>query len=450
MPMNRWGKPRHYRRRRIWFIPLLWMMLAIAMAVVLARVNLTGVDPKFSIGITPDVEVPVLSSIASGMMALTGIVFSLTFVFVQFGSTAYSPRLVVFLTNDRVVLHALGVFTGTFLFALFGLLLLQPDRPPLLDWLVALVSLIWLLASAVLFVLLVGRINHLTISNVLHMIGERGRKVIEELYAPIEPSDAAPGPKGDTRAPLADAELPPITQTLRYAGGPAVILELKTRRLQELARRADGMIEVKYAVGDMVTDGSEVLHVRGGKRTLAEAALRQSIALGFERTIEQDPKYALRLLVDVGIKALSPAINDPTTAVMALNEISDLLGRIGRRQLEVCHAVGAHGTLRLVCPAPTWDDFVSLAIDEIRFYGANSFQVMRRLRALLADLELVVPPERKAAVQRAKLRTEEAVIRTFVEGQDLEEAQRMDRQGIGLSRPIEAALTTPKPSVPVR
>ena len=123
-----------------------------------------------------------------------------------------------------------------------------------------------------------------------------------------------------------------------------MILELKTRRLVELARLADGMIEVKYAVGDMVTDGSEILYVRGGKRTLPEAALRQGIALGFERTIEQDPKYALRLLVDVGIKALSPAINDPTTAVMALNEISDLLGRIGRRQTrgELCGGRARH------------------------------------------------------------------------------------------------------------
>jgi uncharacterized membrane protein len=435
MPKAQWGKPRHYRRRRIWFIPMLWMVLAIAMAVVLARVNLAGIDPSFSTGISPNVEVPVLSSIASGMMALTGIVFSLTFVFVQFGSTAYSPRLVVFLTSDRVVLHALGVFTGTFLFALFGLLLLQPDRPPLLDWFVALVSIIWLLASALLFVLLVGRINHLTISHVLHMIGERGRKVIEELYAPIESSDTAPGPQGDMPAPGADAELPPITQTLRYDGGPAVILELRTRRLLELARLADGIIEVKYAVGDTVTDGSEVLHVRGGKRTLPEAALRQGIALGFERTIEQDPKYALRLLVDVGIKALSPAINDPTTAVMALNEISDLLGRIGRRQLEVLRAVGARGTLRLVCPASTWDDFLSLAVDEIRFYGANSFQVMRRMRALLADLEQIVPFERRAAVRQAMLRTEISVSRTFVEASDLQEAQEVDRQGIGLSRP---------------
>jgi uncharacterized membrane protein len=313
--------------------------------------------------------------------------------------------------------------------------LLQPDRPPLLDWFVALVSIIWLLASALLFVLLVGRINHLTISHVLHMIGERGRKVIEELYAPIESSDTAPGPQGDMPAPGADAELPPITQTLRYDGGPAVILELRTRRLLELARLADGIIEVKYAVGDTGTDGSEVLHVRGGKRTLPEAALRQGIALGFERTIEQDPKYALRLLVDVGIKALSPAINDPTTAVMALNEISDLLGRIGRRQLEVLRAVGARGTLRLVCPASTWDDFLSLAVDEIRFYGANSFQVMRRMRALLADLEQIVPFERRAAVRQAMLRTEISVSRTFVEASDLQEAQEVDRQGIGLSRP---------------
>ena len=201
MSVNRWGRPSHYRRRRIWFIPTLWMMLAIAMAIVLARVNLTGVDPGFTTGVTSGVVVPVLSSVASGMMALTGIVFSLTFVFVQFGSTAYSPRLVVFLTSDRVILHALGVFTGTFLFALFGLLLLQPDRPPLLDWIVALVSIIWLLASTLLFVLLVGRINHLTISNVLHMIGERGRTVIEELYTPIKESDTVPDPRATRRLP---------------------------------------------------------------------------------------------------------------------------------------------------------------------------------------------------------------------------------------------------------
>jgi uncharacterized membrane protein len=110
MARVRRDKPSRYRRRRIWFIPTLWMLLAIAMAAVLARANPAGVQPRISLDLTTGVEIPVLSSIASGMMALTAIVFSLTFVFVQFGSTAYSPRLVVFFTSDRVALHALEVF----------------------------------------------------------------------------------------------------------------------------------------------------------------------------------------------------------------------------------------------------------------------------------------------------------------------------------------------------
>jgi uncharacterized membrane protein len=448
--MHRWGKPSHYRRRRIWFIPSLWILLALAGSVVLARANLAHFDISIPAGITPTVVVPVLTSISSGMMALTGIVFSLAFVFVQFGSSAYSPRLVTFFTTDRVMLNALGIFTGTFLFALTGLLLMTPERPPVLDWLVAAASLLWLLASAILFILLIGRINHLTISNVLHMVGEQGRQVIDDMYAPIAPSDTAPKDGGDRTASAQAAELPSTTQTLRYYGGPAVILELKTGILVELARVADAVIEVKYAVGDVVTDGSAVLHVRGGKHELPEAALRRAIALGFERTIEQDPKYALRLLVDVGIKALSPAVNDPTTAVMALNEISDLLERIGQRQLEMRRLAGAHGALRLICPTPTWEDFVSLGLDEIRYYGANSFQVMRRLRALLIDLEPAVPAERRAAIRQALLRTEAAVSRSFVDAWDLQEAQQVDRQGIGLSRPVEKVPATPDPSLPGR
>jgi uncharacterized membrane protein len=447
--MNSWGRPRHYRRRRIWFIPTLWVLLAMVMAAVLARVNLTAIDPRIAISITPGVEIPVLSSIASGMMALTAIVFSLTFVFVQFGSTAYSPRLVTFFTGDRVVLHALGVFTGTFLFALFGLLLLQPNRPPLLDWLVAAISVVWLLASALLFIMLVGQINHLTISNVLHMIGDRGREVIEKMYPPLEPGATALGPDTAASDSTRDVELPPVTQVLCYNGGPAVILELRTRLLLEEARLAGAIIESTYAVGDVVTDGSAVLHVRGGKYELPTAALRKAVALGFERTIEQDPKYALRLLVDVGIKALSPAVNDPTTAVMALNEISDLLGRIGRRRFGLGRIEDSDGALRLIYPTPTWEDFLSLAIDEIRFYGANSFQVMRRLRAMLADLESVVPPERRAAVEQAMLRTEATVSRSFVEARDLQEAQQVDRQGIGLSRPAETGTPAREPPASV-
>jgi uncharacterized membrane protein len=428
-----WGKSLRYRRRRIWLVPTLWVVLAIVMGVILSRAHLPGLAAEFTTPLTPDVVAPVLSSIASGMMALTAIVFSLAFVFVQFGSSAYSPRLVSLFTRDRVVTHSLGIFTGTFLFALVGLMLLTPDRPPLMTWAVAVVSMIWLLASVALFILLIRRINTLTISNVLHMVGERGRRVIEEMYPPLDSYPLTPG-QGDVTAPQSPAPLPSVTQTLRYLGGPAVVIELHIQELVELARRADAVIEIAYAVGDVVMDGSDVLYVRAGREKISETALQQAIALGFERTIEQDPKYALRLLVDVGIKALSPAVNDPTTAVMALNEIADLVGRIGRRRLDVGYAQDESGALRLVYPTPTWADFLSLAIDEIRFYGANSYQVMRRLRAMLADLEQIVPAERRTALRPQVNRMEEAIERTFEDTSDMLEARQTDRQGIGLSR----------------
>ena len=112
----------------------------------------------------------------------------------------------------------------------------------------------------------------------------------------------------------------------------------------------------------------------------------RAIHLALERTSEQDPKYPIRLLVDIAIKALSPAINDPTTAVQAIDQIEDLLRRLGRLDLDAGYASDANVVLRLVFPMPTWEDYLTLAFDEIRQYGANSVQVMRRLRSALTGL----------------------------------------------------------------
>ena len=117
-----------------------------------------------------------------------------------------------------------------------------------------------------------------------------------------------------------------------------------------------------------------------------EQSLRSALILGDERTFEQDPKYAIRLLVDIAIKALSPAINDPSTAVQALDQLEDLLRRLGQRRLETGAFRDRDGTLRLVVPYPSWDDFLTLAFDEIRHCGAGSVQIMRRMKALAADL----------------------------------------------------------------
>src|SRR6185503_6065552 len=136
------------------------------------------------------------------------------------------------------------------------------------------------------------------------------------------------------------------------------------------AQRSGGVIVMACAVGDTLLEGSVVLRIYGAKDKLAEKDLMRAVHLAAGRTFEQDPKYPIRLLVDIAIKALSPAINDPTTAVQAIDQIEDLLRRLGGRDLDAGAEADADGRLRLVYPMPSWDDYLSLAFDEIRVFGA--------------------------------------------------------------------------------
>jgi uncharacterized membrane protein len=175
-----------------------------------------------------------------------------------------------------------------------------------------------------------------------------------------------------------------------------------------------------------------LLRVYAARQALHEQVLQTTIEIGDERTFEQDPKYAIRLVVDIAIKALSPAINDPTTAVQALDQIEDLLIRLGRRRLEVGDYRDEQGALRLVVPFPTWDDFLRLALDEIRFCGANSVQVMRRMNALIKNLAEVLPASRHAALRHWEERLQGTVERSFADADEKQDASVPDRQGLGI------------------
>jgi uncharacterized membrane protein len=226
----------------------------------------------------------------------------------------------------------------------------------------------------------------------------------------------------------------PLIQTLAHDGGPLVVQAVNTGALVELASRASGTIVMTVAVGDTVLEGMPILRVHGAGPALPEEKLRDAVELGTERTFEQDPKYAIRLLVDVAIKALSPAINDPTTAVQALDQIEDLMLRLGRCELDVGRVCDAAGKLRFEMPVPTWDDLVVLALDEIRYCGATSIQVMRRMRALLQDLTHQVLPDRQAALTYYLVRVEKGIRRDLQDADDQRDALEPDRQGLGLSR----------------
>ncbi len=145
-------------------------------------------------------------------------------------------------------------------------------------------------------------------------------------------------------------------------------------------------MSIECGVGETLVEDTVLVSVHGAAQKLSEQALMGAIRLATTRTFEQDPKYAIRLLVDIAIRALSPAINDPTTAVQAIDQIEDLLRRLGRRQLDAGYARDATGTIRVTFPVPTWEDYLALSFDEIRQFGANSVQVVRRLRSALVGL----------------------------------------------------------------
>jgi uncharacterized membrane protein len=367
----------------------------------------------------------IYSAIASGMIALTGIVFSLAFVMSQFSATAYSPRLVLWIARDPVMSHALGIFTATFLYALSALAWVDRSssgRVPLSSlWIVV----VLLLASIAMLITLIHQISKLQVNRMLIFTGDQGREIIAGLYPSIEiPPDSSP----------LQMDRMPRTQMLLHHGKPQIVQAVDVRALVQLASHAGSVIEMVAAVGDSVLDSTPILRVFGGNRPFPKEDLLDAIELGGERTFEQDPKYAIRLLVDIAIKALSPAINDPTTAVQALDQIEDLLLRLGRRRLEIGTFRDHKAKLCVVIPFPSWEDFLRLAFDEIRFYGATSVQVMRRMKALVSEMISVLPEERHPAIRYWQERLQSTVDSSFGDVQDKLDASAEDRQGLGITR----------------
>lgn len=417
------------QRRKIrfgpWMIPMLYAVAAIAAGMIVPRVE-TRFLPNLAAPVSVDSAIAIYSSIASGMMALTGIVFSLTFVMVQFSASAYSPRLVLWIALDPVLYHALGTFSATFLYAVAALAWLDRSGLSKVPFVSAWLVVGLLLASVAMLVVLIHRVGLLHVNRMLVFTYDQGRRVIKTLYKPLRSSFEQASP---TECPR---ELP--MQALLHHGRPRLLQAVHIGTLVELAKACDGCIDMPIAVGDTVLDSMCLLRVFGARNAIPEAELRKALELGDERTFDQDPKYAIRLLVDIAIKALSPAINDPTTAVQSLDYIGDLLLLLGRKQLEVGTFSDGSGKLRLTIPSPAWDDFLHLAFEEILAYGAQNVQVMRRMKALVADLISLLPRQRHAGLKYWQQRLQASVARSFEDTEQKLSASMEDRQGLGMSR----------------
>ena len=217
------------------------------------------------------------------------------------------------------------------------------------------------------------------------------------------------------------------TARIAFDHRDAVIDGIDAHRLVELASRHGCVLECSVPVGTFVTCESELVRVHGGSAPESREVLA-AINCSVARTVYQDPSYGIRQLVDIAIRALSPAINDPTTAVQSLDRLHALVRAVATRPDPSGCYVDGSDVVRLVVPVPGWDRMVSLAFTEIVFYGSDAPQISRKLTAVFDDLAELVGPDRIVAIDLQRAALHEAVRRS----RGLDEGQVLVADPLGL------------------
>ena len=408
-----------YVSRSLWTLPVFGVVAAL-----MAFWPLHGIEALIGwrLSIDPSMAVSFLVTLAAAMLTFIVFVSSSLLITVQLASAQLTPRIIGLVLQNRVTKFSLTLFVFTFTFTLVSLGRIRGGNVPLIT---AYVSAYSCLASLGVFLYLIDVVcGLLRPSGALGLAARRGREVIENVYPQrfSVSEGTAPGsadvPQGAPRC---------VIPNLR--GG--VVLAFDMEGLVSLAQRADCVIEMVPQVGDSVFADEPLFRIFGGGVTLPVDALYQSVAIGPERTLQQDPAFAFRIMVDIASKGLSPAINDPTTAVLAIDQIQYLLRLIGGRRLDEGRRRDATGATRLLYRTPDWEDFVYLAITEIRHFGGTSIQVVRRLRAMLEDLVQTLPQERTDLLYLELELLKRSAQRSFLEPEDQALANVSDVQGVG-------------------
>jgi len=411
----------NFFRNSVWLPPVLGMVIALLVRPVVQDID-SMLGWKAPVG--PDAARAVLGILVSALLTFIVFVFSILLLIVQIASAQLSPRIIAPIYRSRVVRFSLALFVFTFTYTLAALARIEDSVPQISMW-VAVYSSVLSIAVFLYMIDHVGKALRPVI--VLSSIGSAGQQVVEDVYPQLlavaqdKPANAAKSLTG-------------IPSRIVASKRTGVVLALDVSGLAELARQADCQVEFVPLVGEFVTNGDPLFKVYDGAGEISDQRLQHAVAIGTERTYEQDPAFAFRIVVDIAAKALSPAINDPTTAVLALDQIHRLLRAVAHRNLETGRVYDGTGKLRLKYRTPDWEDFVLLAITEIRQFGRESIQIVRRMRALLQNLIDTVPPQR-AVLLRAELETiSRGVEVDFRDDEDPVRAGAGDSLGVGGGR----------------
>ena len=382
---------REYLRESLWFIPMLGVAAAIVLAQLVPWIDhgyATPFSDFFAFQSGPAGARLLLSTIAASTLSLTALVFSVTMLVLQLATNQLSPRVMRTFLRDRSNQVVLALFIGTFSYSLLALRLIRPEDnggvPTATAWLGFALALL----SIAAFVYYIHHMaQSIRASTVLASIAAETRETIRRQYPEAvldEPREPIVTPGG---AP---------DHVLCWPRTAGVTNRIDVEMLLNFARERAVIIAVAPLVGDFVPQDAPIVSIWGALEDDAMGTLIGAFGMGNERSMEQDAAFGFRQLIDIAERALSPGINDPSTAVQAIDRIHDLLRLLATREIPAAEHVDDAGDLRLILPRLGWDEFVALAIDEVRLHGAHSLQVVRQLRHVIEDVQSALPPSRRA------------------------------------------------------
>ena len=427
MTWSRRFRVREQVRNSLWVVPLLGSLLGAILGFAVAEAN-RHIDVPNYLQYSSSTASTLLTAIVGAAAALTGFVVTVTALIVPMVLGTFSPRYMRLWYRDPILKGTLALLAGTLTFSFSLLRRIEPDFVPAVG---VSAAGVFVVASLMLFLFFFSRsMSRLRPVAVAALVAKAGSAAFGQTRAIIERSDVGieqPGP---------DVE---PTQVVRFTRA-GVIEAIHLDGLVDWARPRDAQLVLHHAVGDAVPIGGKLATVYGGNASpSAEHELNGLIALGDERTIQQDPAFAIRIMVDIALMALSPAVNAPTTATQVIAHLGETLRVIGTTDLDCVTArAGGADPPAVVLPLQRWEDYLTLGVTEIREYGASGIQVMRALRAMLGDLREDVRVEHRAAVDEELARLDSTLAANWDHSVDRDRAAVADRQGMGgpgLARP---------------
>jgi uncharacterized membrane protein len=378
-----WFLVNHRLRTSLWLIPLGCALAGVALALVTTSVDRATDGQLIPGSITgdPNAGLQVFSTVAASMVSLTALVLSITAVVVQLAMGQFSPRSVRPFLQDRPSQFAIGIFVGTFAHAMVSMREVRSfAEQGSVPGLSVLVSYGLVLVSVLVLVIYVHHIgNALKVDAIIESIGEETRELLDKLYTPRAPET----PDGYVAAER-----------------PGIIFRVDEEALVEAARDADVLLEMTHGVGQFVAEGAPLFLVAGDAAFLDLRRLHKAVALGPERTMDQDGAFGVQTLVDIAERALTENFNDQTTAAQAVDRLHDIMRQLATRTFPSGRHTDVSGTLRLIVPSFGWEDYVAIAFDPLLQASREAPGVSRRIRAALEDIAEVAPADRRPAVEK--------------------------------------------------